>query len=84
MKGCDEQNAPCSLYNILLPLLNVVHYGISTTVLSMLQDGQTALFNSGNADVVKILVDKGAVVDIRDKVDNCLVTCMRSMGVASF
>lgn len=43
--------------------------GISTTVLlSILQDGQTALFNTTNADVIKMLVEYGASVDIRDEV----------------
>ena len=45
----------------------VVHY--STTVL--LQHGQTALFKAarwGHTDTVKILVDYGAAVDIRDEV----------------
>ena len=62
----------------------VVHYGISTTVL--LQYGQTALFlpaREGHADIVKLLVNYGAAVDIRDKVGNNLVTCMRSVGVDS-
>ena len=41
----------------------------------MLQLGQTALFKAaggGHADTVKMLVDYGATVDIRDEVTNCL------------
>lgn len=48
-------------------------YGCSLWVYHycMLQDGQTALFEAagrGHADIVKMLVDYGAVVDIRDEV----------------
>ena len=38
----------------------------------MLQNGRTALFDAGNAEVVKMLVDYGAVVDIKDKVLACV------------
>ena len=44
----------------------------------MLQYGQTALFNAaeeGHADTVKMLVDYGATVDIRDEVSNCFISC---------
>ena len=46
----------------------------------MLQYGQTALFKAaekGHADTVKMLVNYGATVDIRDKVTNCFITCMK-------
>ena len=46
----------------------------------MLQFGRTALFTAagrGHADTVKMLVDCGAAVDIRDEVTNCFITCMR-------
>ena len=46
----------------------------------MLQYGQTALFKAaggGHADTVKMLVDYGAAVDVRDEVTNCFITCMR-------
>ena len=41
---------------------------------------QTALFKAakgGHADTVKMLVDCGTAVDIRDKVTSCFITCMR-------
>lgn len=40
----------------------------------MLQDGETALFEAawlGCADIVKMLVEYGVVVDCKDKVVNC-------------
>ena len=41
---------------------------------------QTALFKAaegGHTNTVKMLVDCGAAVDIRDKVTKCFITCMR-------
>ena len=46
----------------------------------ILQVGQTVLFKAaerGHAETVKMLVDYDAAVDIRDKVANCFITCMR-------
>ena len=42
----------------------------------MLQDGETALYRAamrGHAEVIKVLVDYGAAVDIRDKVASTTV-----------
>ena len=47
-------------------------------MLCCVQDGQTALWwaaKKGYANIVKMLVDYGAALDIRDVVTNCHVTC---------
>ena len=57
--------------NTTILLLSLWRLPITTILLTMLQDGQTALFHAaywGGAAAVKMLVDYGATVDIQDKV----------------
>ena len=64
----------------------VLKVDLNTVVIvnTMLQNGTSALFesaSSGDADVVKMLVEYGVAVDLKDKVANCvIVTCGCNIG----